>query len=209
MNIKELNEKLRFFTEGPIEWKEEIICKIDPTINELFIKDVDMYGFLNLNEAVDTMINLYHENKLRVCIPTNTAFKYKEKTYYLHLVMGIAEYKNNQIVCKYGIKHIMDKHSKEQTIVDDNTLCSEDKLTKAIKRVGEALSNGKAFISKEYNDRLVIQYQGFLYVICYSNDDKQLTYLQTMFKPTKEYVKKNLPGKRFEKTDITTMEDQK
>lgn len=203
MDIKKIKEQLEKLLEEQFEWRTETICKVLPLLNELFQDDVDMYGQLKLDEAVDTMKRLYDENKLRVCIPTDTSFSYKGNNLHLHLVMGNCEYANNKLICKYGIKHVLDKHSKQSIErVDDNSLCSEEKLLKAIKNINNALEHGKAFMSTEFSDRLIIQYQGFLYIICYARNEKEITYLHTLFKPTNKYLKRNFPSNKYPDTDI-------
>ena len=139
-NIKKLNEQLEQFLEDDIEWVYEKICDIEPisknenVFNELLITNIDMYGQLDLKEAVDTMAELYHQGKLRVAIPTKTQFSYKGNTYYLYLVMGSTVYEKKQILCKYGLKHILDKHSKENSEIETTTLIPEKKIIKCYKR---------------------------------------------------------------------------
>lgn len=215
MSIKKLNKKLEQLLEDDIEWVYEKICDIEPIskneciLNEVLIKDVDMYGELNLKEAVDNMSKYYHQGKLNVCIPTKTKFVYKQSTYHLHLVMGTCSSTRTQLNCKYGIKHILDKHSNENvTQINNASLSSEKALLQAIKDIEKALDNGKGFYSLEFADRLAIEYNGFLYIICLNNNDKELTYLHSLFKPQKSYLKRGFK-KRYSSTEIKTIKDQK
>ena len=206
-DIKKLNEKLEQYLEDQIEWRYEKICDIEPlpknedSFNELLITDIDKYGQLDLKEAVDVMASLYHEGKLRVGIPTKTQFSYKGNTYYLYLVMGSTVYEKKQILCKYGLKHILDKHSKENSEIETTTLIPEKRLLNAIKDIEIALNKGTAFVDKRDNTKLVIHYNGLLYVICISNNPQELTYLNTLFKPDKKYLKTTLKN-RYKKVDI-------
>ena len=194
MDFRKINDELIQFLETvDIQWIEEPICEITPQMNELLITDVDMYGCLSISEAVDKMKEFYTEGKLRVAIPTITKFTYKENTYNLYLVMGNVVYSKNKLLCRYGIKHILDKHSKEHAIIEDGTLCKESVLLNGIKNIETVIDKGKCFIDKNKSDRLVIVYNNLLYVICLNNKDTELTYLQTVFKPNKKFKRnKNL-----------------
>ena len=188
MNIREINEKLNEILEADnVEWVEEVICKITPQMNELLITDVDMYGCLSLSEAVDEMKEFYLEDKLNVVIPTTTEFTYKGTKYNLYLAMGNVVYSRNKLICRYGIKHILDKHSKEHAIIDNGSLCKESVLLNGIKNIETVIDKGKCFVDKDNTDRLVFVYNNLLYVICLSNKDTELTYLQTVFRPSKKF----------------------
>lgn len=206
-NIKKLNEQLEQYLEDEIEWRYEKICDVEliskneDVFNELLITNIDMYGQLDLKEAVDTMAELYHEGKLRVAIPTNTKFKYKDKEYHLYIVMGDTIYERKQILCKYGLKHILDKHSKENSEIETTTLIPEKRILNAIKDIEKAIDNGTAFVDKRDNTKLVIHYNGLLYVICISTNSQEITYLNTLFKPDKDYVKSTLKN-RYRKINI-------
>ena len=203
-DIKKLNEKLEQYLEDQIEWRYEKICDIEPLLtnedsfnenlfNEIFISDVDMYGQLDLKEAVDNIAKYYHEGKLRVAIPTTTKFNFNNNQYHLHLVLGNCVIEQRKIKCKYGVKHILDKHSKENVEqVDKQSLTTEQALLNAMKDIEKALNNGQAFMGKYHKDRLAVLYNGFLYVICYSENPKELTYLHTLFKPDKNYKRTTL-----------------
>lgn len=212
-NIKKLNEKLEQLLEEDIEWVYEKICDIEPiftneeSINELLITDVDMYGQLDLNDAVDVMANLYHAQKLKVAIPTNTKFSYNGQQYHLFIVMGNVIYDKKQILCKYGIKHILDKHSRENSDIHTTSLPTEKRLLEAIKDVENALNKGVAFMDKRDDTKLVIYYNGLLYVICISSNPSEITYLHTLFKPDKRYVRNKLKNK-YNKVNIHKQKDQ-
>ena len=77
----------------------------------------------------------------------------------------------------------------------------EKRLLNAIKDIEIALNKGTAFVDKRDNTKLVIHYNGLLYVICISNNPQELTYLNTLFKPDKKYLKTTLKN-RYKKVDI-------
>lgn len=201
MDIKRINEEFEQLFEGDIEWVYEPICQIEPLdkdvlneqLCELLNKNVNMYGMLPLKEAVTTMAELYHEGKLNVAIPTDVKFIYKGLPHNLHLVMGSCAKTNKQIECKYGVKHILDKHSKENvTYIDTQSITKEQTLLNAMKNVDKAIENGAAFIDKYNNDRLALLYNGLLYIICFDTKENELTYLHTLFRPSKNYKNRNL-----------------
>ena len=193
MDIKELNTQLKQLLENDIEWVYEPICNIEPVkIDELEKKEILTWeGQVDIDKAVDELHEYYKQGKLRVGFPTNTAFIYKEQTYYLALVIGRAVQQDNQLYCKYAYKHIFDKHGKETKIVDGGTLASEHSLIEAIKNVEEALDNGTPYISKKDPEKLAILFGEFLYIICFSDNPKYVTYLHNLFPPTKDYLKQD------------------
>lgn len=209
MDIKRINEEFEQLLEEDedIEWVYEKICDIEslPTnednINELLITDVDKYGQLDLKDAVDTMANLYHLGKLKVAIPTTTKFSYKGSQYHLYIVMGDTVYQKKQLLCKYGVRHILDKHSRENSDIETTTLVSEARLLQAIKDVDKAIEHGTALADKRDTSKLILHYNGLLYVICVATNPQEITYLNTLFKPDKDYLKKTLK-KRYNKIDI-------
>lgn len=211
MSIKKLNEKLEELLEDDIEWVYEKICDVEPisknenVLNELLLGHIDMYGQLNINEAVDTIAEFYHEGKLRVAIPTKTKFKYKDNEYQLFLALGNCVFEQHQLKCKYGIKHILDRHSKENaTKIDTQSLTTEKALLQAIKDIENAIDKGKAFMGKYEKDKLAILYKGFLYIICYATKEQEVTYLHTLFKPNKKYLNTTLK-RQYEPTNNLTI----
>ena len=49
-----------------------------------------------------------------------------------------------------------------------------------------------AFADKRDTSKLVLHYNGLLYVICVATNPQEITYLNTLFKPDKDYLKKTL-----------------
>lgn len=107
------------------------------------------------------------------------------------IVIGnVVRIENNKLFCKYGYKHVFDKHGKETHIIDGGTLATEKNLKKAISNIETAIDEGTPFISKKDSERLAILHGEFLYIICFSNNPKYVTYLHNLFPPKKGYLKK-------------------
>lgn len=195
MDIKNLNKELTEILENEIEWVLEPICEIEPvSIDELEKKDILTWeGQVDIDKAVDTLHNYYKQGKLRVGIPTNTAFTYKGQTYHLSLVIGNAVQQGNKLYCKFAYKHVFDKHGKETKIINGGSLASEEDLKNAIKDIENAIDKGHPYISNNNPARLAILYNGFLYIINFAITANEITYLHTLFPPTQKYLNNNFP----------------
>lgn len=214
IDIKRLNEELEKafenleivknesdVSDSAVEWAYEHICDIEPVLHELKQDEIKEWKEqVDVDEAIENLHKYYKQNKVSVGFPTNTGFKYKGVTYHLMMVIGnVVRIKGNKLFCKYGHKHIFDKHGKETHIVDGGTLASEERLINGINNIETAINEGVPFISKKDPEKLAILYDELLYIICFSSHPHYVTFLHNLFPPKKSYLKDGFK-KTYKKT---------
>lgn len=204
MDIKELNQELHRYLDkskfietengtvgGDIEWAYDPICNIEPILQELNQNEIKHWKEqVDIDKAIEKLHEYYKQKKVSVGFPTNTGFNYKGTTYHLALVFGNNARVGGKLTCKYGYRHIFDKHGKETHIIDGGTLATEEALKDAISKIETAIDEGTPFISKKEPDKLAILHGQFLYIICFSNHPQYVTYLHNLFPLKKGYLKR-------------------
>lgn len=141
----------------------------------------------NFPEAVQKIYELYKQGRLNVYCPDVFEFKYTGQIYALCAVSGK---RNKQNSITYGIGHSLEKHTGQ---IVDGELITEEMLVGAMKNTQAALYkclNKRRIIFNVKANTILFEYGGFVYAVVIPKDDKEVCYLQTVFKADNLYLKR-------------------
>ena len=174
-------------------------------INELKKKDAgEKIEFENFHDAVEKLYDKYKNGEISAYCDDvlRKPLKYKGQKLELCLVIGgeIIETTNSyEILYKSGLGHSFQKHSGEKV---NGKIVTEEDLKGAIKHLPAALKYGKRYdedviVTGENGEerivtRLLIDYNEFVYVIAFAEDESEINYLMNTFKPDKGYINRRL-----------------
>lgn len=142
----------------------------------------------NFPEAVQKIYELYKQGRLNVYCPDVFEFKYIGQVYALCAVSGKRNKHGN---IKYGIAHSLNKHSNE---IVDGRIVTEEQLVRAMKRTQEVLQekleSGRGLFYNAELNRIIFEKDKYVYSVVLPDNDKEVCYLQTVFKADKSYLKR-------------------
>lgn len=167
-------------------------------------KQVKKIEFKDFHDAVEKLYNKYKEGEISAycddVLPK--PLKYKGQELELCLVIGgeIVETNDSyEIVYKSGLGHSFQNHSGETV---NNEIVTEEKLKGAIKQLPMALKSGERYdedviITGKNGEervvtRLLINYNEFIYVIAFAEDESEINYLLNTFKAGRGYIDRSL-----------------
>lgn len=175
MHIKKLNQEINDFLRDLDELYKEDAGEI--------IDNFDSY-----EDALEIIKNKYDKQESLCYCPNALTFKYKDTEYQLAVVLGVSQKQTNGMG-PHGLSHILDKHSYQYEYEP-----TQEQLIKAAKNVKSALISAikKRRIAHNPNgNKLIFANGDYIYIICLAKDDKELTYLHTLFMTKdKDYFRK-------------------
>lgn len=155
---------------------------------ELYKKEVEQGTKIEANnyaDAIDKIVKLFDEGKLDIYYPDAFNFDYRNGTYGLWAVSGKLN-KDGKIT--YGIGHALQKHAGEEV---DGKLVTKEQLIGALKNTEAVLRKCLQKRQIVYNwelNRIIFENNGFVYAIILPKDNKEVCYLQTVFKANRTYM---------------------
>ena len=162
--------------------------------------------FKNFHDAVELLYDKYKNGEISAycdnVLKDSKPLKYKGQELELCLVIGGEIVESNgsfEIIFKSGLGHAFQKHANEKV---DGKVITEKQLKGAMKQLPTALKLGQRYTEnvvvtgkngeKRVVTRLLIEYEEFIYIIAFAEDDSEINYLLNTFKADKGYINRGL-----------------